>query len=162
MGSTSDTEIKPSIESLIQEIETRAKKADDHVVAAALRLRELRQRIEGGELGETVKWTEWARTNFRKLSPSRLYELSAIAEADDPHAELERQRRNNREKVKKFREKKAAAKRALERERRDMIEWAKSAALADVQKIWAQIGRMQDVSSLLPKFQEAAPRERVH
>lgn len=132
MSNTSDCEAKPSLEALIQEIETRANKADDHIIAAALRLRELRQRIEGGELGENVKWMEWARKSFRNISISRLYELSAIAEAEDPRAELELQREKTREKVKRHREKMAALERAIEPERKELIAWAKIAPIDEV------------------------------
>jgi hypothetical protein len=133
------SEVSPSIESLVHEIETRANKADDHVIAAALRLRDLRKRIESGELGENVKWLERAPLNFRKISISRLYELNAIAEADDKRAELERQREKNREKVKKHRETKAALERAMEPERKMLAAWLKTAPIEDVRMTFRQI-----------------------
>lgn len=132
MSESTDCKAKPPIELLIQEIETGANKADDHVMAAALRLRELRQRVEGGELGENVKWMAWARASFQKISISRLYELSAIADARDPRAELERQREMTCEKVKKHREKKTALERAMEPERKELIAWAKTVPIDEV------------------------------
>ena len=41
MSGINEAAVKPTIELLIHEIETRANKADEHVIAAALRLREL-------------------------------------------------------------------------------------------------------------------------
>ena len=92
MSGINEAAVKPTIELLIHEIETRANKADEHVIAAALRLRELRQRIEAGELGDEVAWKEWARANFRKISAARLYQLDAVGKADDPRTEFGRAR----------------------------------------------------------------------
>lgn len=127
-----------SLEALVREIETAANTADGHVIAAAARLRELRRRIEAGEAGSGVKWTEWAPKNI-KLSSSRISELIAIADAKDPNNELERLRKLNRERVKKAREKKARAKQMREAERAALINWAKDAPIADVRKYWHQI-----------------------
>lgn len=114
-------------------IEQHAKKSDEHVIAAAILVAEARRRVEAGEAGN-IKWYTWARKNI-DLSPSRLYELQCIAEADDPRKELERIRKLTRERVKEHRERKAAEKRALEEERQELIAWAKKEPIEKVRRI---------------------------
>lgn len=120
-----------------RKIEAQAKKSDDHVIAAAMLMREALSRVDGGEAGKTT-WHQWASRNI-KLSSSRLYELQCIAEADDPSAELERLRRLIRERVKKHREKKALERRALEAERTQLIDWARKAPIEDVTRVLAVV-----------------------
>lgn len=152
---------KRTLNELANAIEAEAKSGDERLFATATLVRELKERVEAGEGGDGKTWSQWARANVN-LSPSRLYQLNAIARASDPKAELERQRKIVRDRVERFRKREIGARRALERERREMIEWAKSAEFAEVQKIWRQIGRIQRVRPLLPKSPEVAPRDRVH
>ena len=128
-----EAETAETLDVVARKIEEHAEKSDEHVIAAAVLVAEARRRVEAGEAGDT-KWYTWARENI-KLSPSRLYELQCIAEADDPKKELERMRKLTRERVKEHRERKAAEKRALEEERQKLIAWAKKAPIEQVRRI---------------------------
>lgn len=147
-----------SLEVLVRRIEEKANAADEHVIEAAKLIAQARARIGAGEEGEGVKWAEWALKNIR-LSPSRLYELQTIGEAQDPAAELERLRHLNRERQKDFRDRNSkkpvvtppqteagsnsepktqhAPDRKSEPERAELIAWAKSAPLDEVRRILA-------------------------
>jgi vacuolar-type H+-ATPase subunit I/STV1 len=92
-----------SLSELVKEIETQANKGDDHLIATAMLVRELKNRIKAGEAGEGVKWTVWAKENFR-LSKSRLYELDIIGSSTNPKATLAYYRQQNRERQKRLRE----------------------------------------------------------
>lgn len=111
-------------------IACHAKKSDEHVIAAAMLIREARRRIEAGEAGD-VTWYEWAPKNI-DLAQSRLRDLQQIADAEDPEKELERLRRLTRKRVGKHRKKKAAERQALEEDRKQLIGWAKKAPIAEV------------------------------
>ncbi|CAN0587843.1 unnamed protein product, partial [Ectocarpus sp. 12 AP-2014] len=103
-------EIKePSIEPLsviAGKIAQHAKKSEEHVIAAAMLIRDARRRVNAGEAGD-VTWYEWA-PRYIDLSMSRLRELQRIAEADDPEKELDRLRALNKKRVEKHRTKTAA------------------------------------------------------
>jgi hypothetical protein len=147
-----DPGISPSpvpLDILAREIETEAKKADDHVIAAAMRLAELKRRIEAGEAGQGVKWCQWAQAPNLNLSWSRIFELMAIAVAKDPRVELERLRKQTRERVKNFREKQAEAKQMREPDRAALVRWAKTAAIADVTRHWGHIKRALEARQTL-------------
>lgn len=120
-------EAKQPLEELIRDIESRAEKSDEHVIAAALSMRALRLRIEAGEVGVDVKWPEWAPKNIR-LKRSRLFVLDAVGRAVNPHVELARQRELERERSRK----KRSRERALEPDRKELIAWAKSAPIEEV------------------------------
>jgi hypothetical protein len=128
-----DAKMAEPLDVLARDIEEHAQRSEEHVIEAAVLVRKARRRVEAGEAGE-ITWYEWGRKNI-KLSPSRLYELQCIAEAEDPAKELERLRQLTRERVKKHREKKAAEVRELEAERRDLIAWAKKATIEDVRRV---------------------------
>ena len=128
-----EVDTKEPLDVVAQKIEAHAKKSDEHVIAAAMLVREARRRIEAGEAGD-IKWYVWAPDNI-KLSLSRLRELQRIAEADDPAKELERQRKLTQKRVEEHRAKKTAEKRELEAERRDLIVWAKKAPIEDVRRV---------------------------
>ena len=127
-----------------RKIEEHAKKSDEHVIAAAMLVREARHRIEKGEAGP-VTWFEWAPANIH-LSKSRLYELQRIAEADNPEAELERLRRLMRERAKRCREKKAEAVHEIDEERRTLIAWAKNAPINEVRRVLGLIEKEGSVA----------------
>lgn len=114
-------------------IAQHAKRSEEHVISAAMLIREARRRVEAGEAGE-VTWYEWAPKNI-ELSMSRLRELQRIAEADDPAKELERLRRLNQKRVEKHREKKAAQRKSLEEDRERLVTWAKSAPISEVRRM---------------------------
>ena len=58
-----------------------------------------------------------------------------VAGADDPAKELERQRKQTQKRVEEHREKKAAEKRGLEPERKQLIAWAKKAPIEEIKRI---------------------------
>src|SRR5689334_9504510 len=126
------------IEAIIAEIEDNANKADDHTLRAALRVAELKRRID--EARPKIKWTSWAPKNI-KLSPARIFLLQHIGEAKDPKAELEALRKEKREKAKERRDQQAQAEREREPERKALIEWAKTAEIEAVKNHWARIQR---------------------
>lgn len=130
-------EMKDPLAVVAQKIETFATKADEYVIAAALLVREARRRVEAGEAGD-IRWYGWAPRNI-KLSVSRLRELQRIAEADDPTAELERQRKLTQKRVENYRERQTAAKKTLETERRKLIAWAEKAPIERVRDILCQV-----------------------
>lgn len=131
-----------------RKIKEHAKKSDEHMIAAAMLVREARRRIEAGEAG-MITWYEWG-LKYIKLSTSRLYELQSIAEADNPEAELERLRRQTRERVKQHRKKKAEAGRQSEQERRKLIAWAKKAPLDEVRRVLGIIGKQRSAALPIP------------
>lgn len=92
-----------TIKALVAHIVERANEGDEQLIALAKIVRELKQRVEAGEAGAGIKWMEWALKNI-KLKSTRLYELNAIANADDPKKELDDLRRANRERQKERRE----------------------------------------------------------
>ena len=128
-----EIERKVPLAVVARKIKEHAEKSDEHVFAAAMLVAAARQRVDGGEAGDTT-WYAWAPKNI-DLSLSRLRDLQRIAAADDPAKELERQRKLMQKRVEGHREKKAAEKRELEAERRELIAWAKNAPIEDVKQI---------------------------
>ena len=125
-------------------IEEHSRESDEHVIKAAMLIGEARRRVNAGEAG-AMTWYEWARHNIH-LSPSRIRELMRIAEAKDPRRELERIRELNCERQKKNRKSQAA----LEKERKKLIAWAKSADIERVKLIHKQILRLKDAPMFGP------------
>lgn len=97
------TAIQKTLDQLANEIETNARWGDEHLLETAILVRELKLRIEAGEAGNGVKWTEWAQTRFGR-GKTWLYELNAIASAKDPKAALAHYRKKNSERQKLFNE----------------------------------------------------------
>jgi hypothetical protein len=62
---------KAPLRKLVEKIECEAKKGDEHLIAVAMLVREVKTRIEAGEAGEGVKWLAWATQNFR-MSKTKL------------------------------------------------------------------------------------------
>ncbi len=132
-----EVDTKEPLDVVAQKIEAHAKKSDEHVISAALLMREARRRVDAGEAGD-IKWCAWAPENI-KLSLSRLRDLQRIAEADHPMKELERQRRLTQKRVEEHRAKKAAEAWRLDEERRDLIAWAKKALIEKVRRVLRQV-----------------------
>jgi len=88
------------IEDLVLEIEAASNSDDERFIANALLFREVRRRIEAGELGRGIKWLEWAREHF-SLRRTALYKLNYVGGATDPKAALDefRFRENQRQKT---------------------------------------------------------------
>lgn len=115
-------------------IARHANRSEQHLISAAMLIREARRRVEAGEAGD-VRWCEWAPKNI-DLSMSRLRELQSIAAAADPAAEIDRLRQLTQKRVEKHREKKKAAERnSLEEDRELLIAWAKTAPIAEVRRM---------------------------
>ena len=133
----SDVDTGEVLMGLAREIEEHAQKSDDHVIQAAKLLRKARKLFENAD-PISDSWEKWARANI-DLSQSRLRDLQRIADADNPEAELERQRRLTRERVQKHRAKQTAQAKTLEKDRRDLIEWAKTAPIESITRVLAQV-----------------------
>jgi hypothetical protein len=133
-----------SIGEIVAKIEQLDEDEKGSIVAGALLVRELCRRIDAGMMGDNVKWYGWAREHI-KASKSWLYQLHAIAGADDMAAASEEYRRHNRERQKRWRDKrrKAAeeAKRSADPERARLIRFAKNAPIDEVRWHLRQIGR---------------------
>ena len=78
-----------AIAELISQLKVKTTSADDETIGSALIIREIRRRVEDGELGNGSTWYEWALENL-DLRKSRLKELHRIAEAKNPRAEMAR------------------------------------------------------------------------
>ena len=137
-----DAKTAEPLDVVARKIEEHAKKSDEHVISAAMLMREARRCVKAGDAGD-ITWESWALKNIN-LSPSRLRDLQRIANADDPAKELERQRRLTRMRVEKCREKGAAAASTLEQERKDLIAWAKNEPIEKVRRVLKQIGKQAD------------------
>ena len=138
-------DVNASLEEMARQIEVQANESDQHMIAAAMLVREARRRVEAGEAGD-VTWHEWAPQNI-KLSLSRLRDLQAIAATDDPAKELDRQRKLTRKRVEKHRKRKRAQAWKQDRERRDLIAWAKEAPIEQVRRLLKQAGRLPSAAS---------------
>ncbi len=154
-----------TLETLAKKIAHCATEAEEHTIAAILRIREARKRVEAGEAGD-ITWNSWAFKNI-KLSPSRLRELHRIAEAEDPRKELERLRKKTQERVQRHREKKKSAPlrnggatvkvtAELEEDRKSLIEWAQSAPLDHVAQARTHTRRLGSAAVTNPR-QPAEP-----
>ncbi len=92
-----------TLNELAAEIRAEAHNGDERLLRAADLLRELKLRVEDGEAGVGVKWSEWAVDKFgRKRTWIR--NLDLIASAQDPNAELERIRKDGCERQRKYRQ----------------------------------------------------------
>ena len=169
--SHADSNIKETIET--ETLETLAKKiaqyateADERTIEAAKLIREARKRVEAGE-ADDITWYSWARKNI-KLSMSRLRELQRIAEAEDPQEELKRQRKMTQERVERHRKKKSPAPirnggasvaetAELEDDRKNLIEWARSAPLDRVAEVLSDIRRFDSATPVANPDQPAEP-----
>lgn len=150
---------------LADKIAQHAKKSEEHVIAAAMLIREARLRVDAGEAGESSTWYGWARKNI-KLSMSRLRELHRIAEAEDPEKEIKRLRELTQKRVEKHREKKKAERKSLEEDRQKLIDWAKRASIEDVRQLLSKIPerrRSENIDSAQParSVTRATPKERA-
>jgi hypothetical protein len=132
---------------VIKEIEMNGEKATSNLLAAGLRMRELRARVEGGEVGKGIKWFEWVLQHVH-LKRSRLRDIKRVAEAEDPEGMAERMLKMNHDRVNKYRERKARAALMLEPERKALIAWAKTASLARVSKYMALINQEEHMLEL--------------
>ena len=121
---------KLTLNELADVIAAQAKKGDELRLATAMLVRELKLRIEAGEAGEGVKWTEWGNQRFGRSS-TWLYDLNAIASAGDPKAALREYHRKNCERQKHRND------RLVERDpdRCEVIKLIRAMEIADVHKV---------------------------
>lgn len=137
-----EIDAKGSLDEVARQIEVHARKSDEHIILAAMLMREARRRVDAGDAGD-ITWCAWALKKIN-LSPSRLRDLQRIAEADDPKKELERQRKLTHKRVEEHRAKKAAEAWRLDEERRDLIAWAKKAPIEKVRRVLRQVNGQAD------------------
>lgn len=78
-------------------------KADDHRLAASLRIAECRERVKAGEAGKGVKWREWAPEQFG-VSYREVKRLARVGSAEDPEQALKELRQQGAEAARKRRE----------------------------------------------------------
>ena len=76
---------------LWNKVNTSLKKAEDHVLEAALAYKEIRTRFETGEFGEGLGWQDYVAKNSEH-SPRRMRELLQIANDPDPVRKLDEMR----------------------------------------------------------------------
>ena len=131
-----------SIQDLIRKIELNGQRSDRGVIAAAMLIRKLRWRVQSGEVGK-ANWYVWAQKHI-KLSKSRLRELISIADAADPHRELQRLRNLALERKDRYRMR-HATERELEPERLALITFAKKASIVEVRDILKKAGERTNV-----------------
>ena len=126
------TILPESIRDRIREIESTATKSDDHVIELAMLLRELRHRVDAGEVGE-VEWYVWANENL-KLRKTRLRALMRIAEAPNPREEAACQREMNAKRQAKYRANQARLS-DLAPACREIIKWARMTSVEEAKAI---------------------------
>jgi hypothetical protein len=95
---------KRTLPALADKIECEAKKGDERLLATAKLLLELKCRLQAGEAGEGVKWTQWCQERFGR-GKTWLYDLVAIASAPDPKKALDAYHKKNCERQKRYNEK---------------------------------------------------------
>jgi hypothetical protein len=119
---------------LVATIEASAEKSDERTIKIAMALRELRRRVERGEVGK-VRWYIWVDENVR-LQKSRIGDLLRIAEAENPRTEAAHLRELNARRQVRFRAKEKKKRMVeLPRECRDIIDWARTATVDDAKAV---------------------------
>jgi hypothetical protein len=115
-------------------------------LAAALLVREARERVERGEAG-AVKWLEWSRKHL-KIGRTWMHYLTAVADAPDPAKLVQRQRAATLKRVQAHRARTAAQLR--EPDRKELIAWARKADIAEARRILRMIRSVpQDATAWL-------------
>ena len=124
-----------SIPDLVTSINEKGILTDCQIVQNAMRVRELRIRVEKGELGPNIKWLEYAAQTFGKKS-TRLKELNQIAKAKDPFHELNRLKNLATEKAKRFKAKTDKNETLTEKQMRDAVKrFAKKGPIDQVETL---------------------------
>lgn len=92
-----------SIEELAREIELRSDFGDAKLIETAMLVKQLKTRIEAGEVGLGIRWLVWAKDRFKRRK-SQLYKLITVANASDPRQALSdfRVRENLRQKKRRM------------------------------------------------------------
>ncbi len=161
-----ETVEKEPLATIAEKIARYATEADERTLKAANLIREARKRVEAGEAGD-ITWCSWAPKNI-KLSLSRLRELQRIAEAEDPRKELKRFRKITRMRVERHREKKRSAPlrnggatvevtAEMEDDRKNLIEWARSAPIDRVAEVLSYIRRFDSADVVANPDESAEP-----
>jgi hypothetical protein len=149
-----------SIPQLIVEITRESDDADDQTIHSALMLRQLRIRVQAGELGPNVNWYEYALQAV-KLSKSRLKELDKIARAKDPCVELNYLRHLAVERAKRHKPRSAIDEPLSDQQMRDKVKaFARKASAAQLEIL----ARLCEPMPALPKvllFAKDGPVDQV-
>jgi hypothetical protein len=124
---------------LIGDLESRSTRSFEDRIASARIVRELRERVEAGHMGE-VTWYSWARKNI-KLGKTRLKEHMRVANAANPRDEVKRlielaeARAQRLDESRKRRD-------SVEWERRSVINFAKKAPIEQVRILQRTVSKM--------------------
>ena len=150
-----------SIPDLIIEITRESDDADEQTIHSALMLRQLRLRVEAGELGPNVIWYEYALQAV-KLGKSRLKELDKIARAKDARSELNYLRRLAVERAKRHKPRVMIDEPLSDQQMRERVKtFARKASAAHLEIL----ARLCEPVPALPKvllFAKLGPVDRVH
>jgi hypothetical protein len=83
------------INAFLDKADQASKKFSEYRISAGRLLIEARQRVDAGEAGDTVTWTQWLSDNVDR-SERDCRRVMRLAGADDPHAALAKEREANR------------------------------------------------------------------
>jgi hypothetical protein len=132
------SQINESVNALDTEqrrVESVAGEYYDKVLHAAQLVREARAQVQAAGL----TWVAWAKANLN-IGRSRLHELEAIANSENPREAVEKRRTATLKRVQASR---ATAKNGLaEPERRRLLDWVKKAELEDIRQILGVIANL--------------------
>jgi len=84
------------------------KKSEDQRLAAALLLKEAKERVEAGEDPHLVSFASWCHAYLPERSKREIRKLLQIASAPDPKAALDKMRSDTREQTRRWRERAAS------------------------------------------------------
>lgn len=139
------------LEELINEIDEKSDLQDQELLATAELVRQVKLRVEAGEMGAGVRWLEWAPNNFRTCI-SKLYALNRIASHPNPREALEVFRLQQRERDKAKAQKKTEQKIVdSDPDRKKLIEWARRAKMEKVKTILLAIEWMNSQTKAATK-----------
>jgi hypothetical protein len=124
---------------LIGVLEDRSTRSFEDRILSALIVRELRQRVEAGQMGD-VTWYSWARKNIN-LGATRLKEHMRVAGASNPRAEIRRLIRLAEARAVRLKENKDRRE-AFEWERKSVIEFARKAPIEQVRMLYQLRAKM--------------------
>jgi hypothetical protein len=151
-----------SIPELIFEITRKSDIGDEETILSALMLRQLRLRVQAGELGTGIKWFEYALQAV-KLKKSRLKELDKIARAKDPRSELNYLKRLAVERAKRFKPKAMIDEPLSDQQMRDKVRrFAKEKASDSQLEVLARLSEPMSSLTKVLVFAKVGPIDQVH
>lgn len=124
---------------LIGVLESRSARSFEDRILSAMVVRELRQRVEAGLMGD-VTWYSWARKNIN-LGATRLKEHMRVARARNPRAEIRRLIKLAEARAQRLDENKARRE-AAEWERKAVAEFAWNGPIEQVRMLYQLKAKM--------------------